>query len=199
MDGRDAPLDSWRQLRETIRAEIMERGVSRNGYFSQGFDDDILDAAALSFPLRNFIELDHPVMRATVDAILRDLTSDGLVWRYRSHERADNVDGLSGEEGAFLLCSCWLIDCLIGLDRLDEAQEMLERLLARGNDLGLFAEEIDARSGAFLGNFPQAFSHLGIINAIVNLSRARGDVAEAPDAEYGDITGAMPRGRDRRR
>jgi GH15 family glucan-1,4-alpha-glucosidase len=198
MDHRDAPLDDWRAVRDEIRAEIMQQGVSKEGYFTQGFGDDILDSSALSFPLRSFIDVDDPVMKTTIEAIQRDLTANGLVWRYRSHDQSENSDGLPGREGSFILCTCWLIDCLVGLRELDAAQDLLEGLLARANDLGLYAEEIDGSSGQFLGNFPQAFSHLGIINAIVNLGRAYGDVAQPPDLGDADITGAIPGGPETR-
>ncbi|MGH9172837.1 MAG: glycoside hydrolase family 15 protein, partial [Vicinamibacterales bacterium] len=193
-DGRAAPFDRWRAARDEMRSEIMQQGVAPGGYFSQGFGDDILDASALAFPLRSFIEVDHPLMRQTIEAVERELVDDGLVGRYVVHDRVDNVDGLPGDEGHFVLCSCWLIDCLTGLGEVERATELLEKLLDRGNDLGLYAEEIDAATGAFLGNFPQAFSHLGLINSIVNLSRAQGDRAHAPDREYDDITGAMRAG-----
>jgi GH15 family glucan-1,4-alpha-glucosidase len=194
VDGLAAPLESWRTARDEIQAEIMELGVAPGGYFSQGFGDDILDASALAFPIRGFVTIDHPVMRRTIEAIERELTEDGLVGRYVVHDQAANVDGLPGDEGHFLLCSCWLIDCLTGLGELDRATELLEKLLDRANDLGLYAEEVDAHTGAFLGNFPQAFSHLGLINTIVNLARAQGDRAHAPDEDYGDITGAVRAG-----
>lgn len=200
LDSRAAPLDDWRTLRATIRAEIMEYGVE-DGVFSQSFEDTdgaILDASALSFPLRGFVDVDDPTMRATIDAIERELTDDGLVARYVVHESAENVDGLPGEEGRFVICSCWLIDCLTGLGELDRAQELLERMIGRSNDLGLYSEEIDHRTGMFLGNFPQAFSHLGLINAIVNLGRARGEVASAPGGDTGDLTGAIPSGPETR-
>ena len=190
-DGRAAPLERWRTVRDEIHAEIMRLGVATGGYFSQGFGDDVLDASALAFPLRGFVPVDHPIMRRTIEAVERELTVDGLVGRYVVHDRADNVDGLPGDEGHFLLCSCWLIDCLTGLGELDRATELLEKLLDRANDLGLYAEEVDAATGDFLGNFPQAFSHLGLINSIVNLARAQGDPAHAPDADFDDITGAM--------
>ncbi len=198
-DGRDAPIDQWRALRDRIREDVMTHGVTDRGYFSQGFGDDVLDASALSFPLRDFIDVDHPVMRATIEQVVNDLSEDELVWRYTSHPGEANVDGLAGREGAFVLCSCWLIDCLIGLGELDRAEELLGRLLGRANDLGLFSEEIDAATGAFLGNFPQAFSHLGLINAIVNLGRARGRAAQAPDGESGHVTGSIPGGPESRR
>lgn len=198
-DSRDAPLDRWRALRHQIREDVMTHGVCAGGYFSQGFDDDVLDAAALSFPLRHFVDVDHPVMKATIDRIVSDLSKDELVWRYVSEDGKENVDGLAGHEGAFVLCSCWLIDCLVGLGELDRAEDLLQKLLARGNDLGLFSEEIDASTGAFLGNFPQAFSHLGLINAIVNLGRARGKAAQAPDEHESRVTGSIPGGPESRR
>jgi GH15 family glucan-1,4-alpha-glucosidase len=203
MDDRPAPISEWRELRETIRSEIMAQGVI-DGVFTQSFadaaagDGAILDAASLSFPLRGFVEVDAPIMQATIDAIVRDLTADGLVARYAVHEHKENVDGLPGEEGRFVICSCWLIDCLTGLGELDRAQELLEKMIERGNDLGLYSEEIDHRTGGFLGNFPQGFSHLGLINAIVNLGRARGEVKSAPGGDTGDLTGAIPSGPETR-
>ncbi|HEX5164588.1 MAG TPA: glycoside hydrolase family 15 protein [Thermomicrobiales bacterium] len=194
IDDRAAPLDRWRAVRNEMHDEIMRLGVTVDGYFSQGFGDDILDAAALAFPTRSFIKVDHPVMRRTIEAVERELTQDGLVGRYVVHKDRDNVDGLPGDEGHFLLCSCWLIDCLTGLGETDRATKLLEKLLDRANDLGLYAEEVDADDGAFLGNFPQAFSHVGLINAIVNLARSQGDRARAPDDDYGDISGAMRAG-----
>ncbi|HQX61866.1 MAG TPA: glycoside hydrolase family 15 protein [Thermomicrobiales bacterium] len=198
-DGRDAPYDEWHALRTRIHADVMSHAVSAGGYFSEAFDDDVLDASALSFPLRGFIDVDHPVMRATIERVIAELSKDELVWRYSSESGETNIDGLAGHEGAFVLCGCWLIDCLVGLSELDRAEQLLEKLLARGNDLGLFSEEIEAATGAFLGNFPQAFSHLGLINAIVNLGRARGNVAQAPDAESGHVTGSIPGGPESRR
>jgi GH15 family glucan-1,4-alpha-glucosidase len=192
MDERDAPLDLWRQQRDEIRAEIMEYGVSAAGVFSQGFGDNILDASALSFPLRNFIPVDDPVMQRTIEAIERELADDGLVARYKVYDAEQNVDGLPGDEGRFVICSTWLIDCLIGLGERDRAREMLEHLLARSNDLGLFAEMIDPETGQHLGNFPQGFSHLGVIGAIVNYARICGE-AESPD-DSAAITGAVASG-----
>jgi GH15 family glucan-1,4-alpha-glucosidase len=199
LDDHSAPLADWIALRDTIRAEIMTQGISQYGYFSQGFGDDVLDASALSFPLRSFIAVDHPTMRRTIAAVERELTVDGLVARYLVSDRDVNVDGLPGDEGRFVLCSCWLIDCLTGLGELDRARALLEQLLDRANDLLLLAEQVDPATGSFLGNFPQAFSHLGLINSIVNLGRALGDVEHAPDADYGNITGAIPRGPESRR
>ena len=186
MDGRQPALDRWRAERERIRRDVLTLGVSPKGYFTQSFGHDVLDASALTFPIRGFIDADHPIMRATIAAVERDLTRDGLVARYRVADAAENVDGLPGDEGRFVLCSCWLVDCLTRLGELDRAQALLESVLARANDVGLFSEEIDSDNGAFLGNFPQGFSHLGIINSIINLGRARGDVRHVPDAPSRD-------------
>jgi GH15 family glucan-1,4-alpha-glucosidase len=177
-DGRTAPLALWKRTRDTIRAEIYEYGVSKDsGAFTLDFEGGELDASALSFPLRRFISANDPIMVATAAQIERTLTVDGLVARYRVADESGNVDGVSGREGHFVLTSFWAIDNLIARGELDAAQERLERLLARTNDLGLYAEQIDPGDGRFLGNFPQAFSHLGLINTVINYARARGEFA----------------------
>jgi GH15 family glucan-1,4-alpha-glucosidase len=175
-DQRPAPIEHWERVRDEIRAEIFQFGVSsRTGAFTLSFEGDELDASALSFPLRRFVKAEHPVMRATLEAIERDLTVDGLVARYRVEESAENVDGLPGTEGHFVLTSCWLIDNYVALGEIDQARELLETLLGRANDLGLFAEQIDPETGCHVGNFPQAFSHLGIVNTILTIANATGD------------------------
>jgi GH15 family glucan-1,4-alpha-glucosidase len=148
-----------------------------SGAFTLDFEGGELDASALSFPLRRFISANDPIMVATAAQIERTLTVDGLVARYRVADESGNVDGVSGREGHFVLTSFWAIDNLIARGELDAAQERLERLLARTNDLGLYAEQIDPGDGRFLGNFPQAFSHLGLINTVINYARARGEFA----------------------
>jgi GH15 family glucan-1,4-alpha-glucosidase len=176
LDGRRAPYERWELTRDEIRAEVMAHGVDpQRGVFAQSFGSDVLDASTLSFPLRHFIDANHPVMAATIDAVAQELAVDGLVARYKVSAGQINVDGLPGDEGHFVLTSCWLIDCLVARGELERARELLERLLARSNDLGLYAEQVDPHTGAHLGNFPQAFSHLGIINSIVNYARARGE------------------------
>ncbi len=175
IDNRTAPLAEWNHVAGMIRNDVMSRGVSPlTGTFVQSFDSHVLDASALSFALRHFIDVHHPVMNRTIDAIQRELTREGLVRRYKVDDNGENVDGIQGEEGHFVLTSCWLIDSLIARGEIDKAREMLEQLLARSNDLGLFAEQIDPVTGEHLGNFPQAFSHLGIINSILNIARATG-------------------------
>ncbi len=193
LDCREAPIDEWRATKEQIREEVMTLGVSpERGTFVESFGGDDLDASALSFPLRHFIAADHPVMRATIEAIERELTVDGLVARYAVDEDGENLDGLPGDEGRFVITSCWRIDCLTALHEFDRAKEAIEQMLARANDLGLFAEQIDPDTGQHLGNYPQAFSHLAIINAIVNYARVTGQIRDLRGAVLDEqISGAL--------
>ena len=128
-----------------------------------------LDASLLLMPLMRFLPPDDPRMRATVLAIADELTEDGLVLRYRVDE---TDDGLRGEEGTFTICSFWLVSALVEIGELDAARKLCERLLAYASPLELYAEEIDPRSGRHLGNFPQAFTHLALINAVMHVIRA---------------------------
>jgi alpha,alpha-trehalase len=129
-----------------------------------------LDASLLTLPLRRVLKADHPKMVATTDAIAKALgAGDGLIYRYDPEK---SPDGLPGHEGAFLLCSFWLVDNWAKQGRLDEAQELYDSLCSRAGPLGLLPEEIDPGSGDFLGNYPQAFSHVGVISSGVNLARA---------------------------
>lgn len=193
LDGRRAPYKLWERTRDEIRDEVYRYGVSPDtGTFVQGFGGSTLDAAMLSFPIRHFAFATDPVMSATIDAIERELTTNGLVARYKVSDDAINVDGLPGNEGHFVLTSCWLIDCLIARNDLDRAHDLLERLLDRSNDLGLFAEQIDPETGAHLGNTPQALSHLGVINSIINYARATGEFEPLPPEDEWDYpTGAV--------
>ncbi|MGE0065787.1 MAG: glycoside hydrolase family 15 protein, partial [Solirubrobacterales bacterium] len=169
--GSHAKAEQWERERELIRAAVLERGWSeRRGAFAQAFGSDELDAAALLMPLVGFLPAGEPRMRATIEAIAAELTEDGLVLRYRNRE-GRNADGLRGEEGTFVLCSFWLVCCLAQLGELDRAAALLERLLGFANDLGLLAEEVDASTGDLLGNFPQAFSHVGLIRAAWEVDR----------------------------
>ena len=156
-----------------MRDEILERGV-RDGVFRQHYETDALDASTLLIPLLRFLPPDDPRVRDTVEAIAEDLTKDGLVLRYRVGE---TDDGLSGEEGTFLICSFWLVSALSEIGEAERARELCERLLASAGWLDLFAEELDARSGRHLGNFPQAFTHLALINAVSHViaDEQRGD------------------------
>ena len=166
--GLDGDLDRWRAERESIRSAVFEHGWSENlRAFKQSFEDEFLDAATLMLPIVGFIEGDDPRMLSTIDAILDRLVEDDLCYRY-----LDAPEGLSGGEATFVLCTFWLIDALILADRMDEAERLFERMLQRATSLGLYAEEIDPTTGAHLGNFPQAFSHIGLINAAVSLAHA---------------------------
>lgn len=169
--GLDGDADRWERIADEIRTTILERSWSEERQsFCQGFKGHVLDAAILGLPLRRVIPADHPRMVKTTEAIGRELgAGDGLLYRYLQHE-AD--DGLSGDEGAFILCSFWLIDNLTLQGRIAEATERFDRMCDRTNDLGLLPEQIDPRNGRFLGNFPQAFSHLGLILSGVNLWHA---------------------------
>ena len=153
---------TWRAAAEEVRADILEHGVSDRGVLRQHYETDSLDASTLLAPLFGFLPGDDPRMRATVDAIAADLTDDGFVLRYRTDE---TDDGLSGREGSFLICSFWLVSALAIVGELQRARDLMERLLRVASPLGLYAEEFDAGTGRHLGNFPQAFSHLALIEA----------------------------------
>src|SRR6266700_3867724 len=154
-------IDGWAAARERIRAAILERGWSEKaGAFTQAFGSDDLDASALMIPIVGFLPATDPRMRATIDAIAERLTdTHGLVYRYRAS------DGLAGSEGTFLLCTFWLTHALALAGEVERARATFERAVAYVNDVGLLAEEVDPVSGELLGNFPQAFSHIGLVNA----------------------------------
>ena len=178
--GEFARPDHWGAEREAIAYAILERGWSeKRGSYAQAFDSDELDAAVLLMPLVGFLPATDKRMRATIEAIARDLTEDGLVLRYRNTEGI-NADGLEGEEGTFVICSFWLVSCLARAGEVERAKQLFDRLTGYANDLGLLAEEVDAASGELLGNFPQAFSHIGLINAAADIDRA-GEVANVPE------------------
>jgi GH15 family glucan-1,4-alpha-glucosidase len=162
------PLARWRELRERIHAEVCAQGFDRRiGSFVQAFGSDKLDASLLLIPLVGFLPASDPRVRGTLDAIGKHLKVDGLVRRYHTSE---TEDGLPPGEGAFLACSFWYVDNLALAGRHDEAQEMFEQLLSLRNDVGLLAEEFEPRSRRQLGNFPQAFSHVALIDSAYNLS-----------------------------
>jgi GH15 family glucan-1,4-alpha-glucosidase len=143
--------------------------------FTQHYDTDALDASVLLMPLVRFLPPDDPRIKATVLAVADELTDYGLVLRYRVSE---TDDGLAGEEGTFTICSFWLVSALVEIGELERARDLCERLLTYASPLGLYAEEIDARTGRHMGNFPQAFPHLALINAVVHVIRAEHDVEE---------------------
>jgi GH15 family glucan-1,4-alpha-glucosidase len=170
--GLDGPVDDWRALRARIHHDICRRGYDpgRNS-FVQHYSGSQLDASLLLIPIVGFLPPTDPRVVGTVEAIRRELTVDGFVLRYRPES---GVDGLAGGEGAFLACTFWLADALALMGRHDEAAEIFERLLGVRNDVGLLAEEYDPRARRQLGNFPQAFSHVGLINTAQNLALAKG-------------------------
>ena len=157
-------LERWKKIRDQIHAEVCERGYNtRKKAFTQVYGSDALDASLLMMPLTGFLPVTDERVRGTIEAIERELVQDGFVLRYRPQE--ENVDGLPGREGVFLPCSFWLANCLHLIGRKKEARELFERLLGLRNDLGLLAEEYDPREKRQLGNFPQAFSHIALLNA----------------------------------
>jgi GH15 family glucan-1,4-alpha-glucosidase len=171
--GREGPADRWRALRERIHAEVCAQGYDpERGAFVQSYGSKLLDAAVLMIPLVGFLPPEDQRVRNTVATIERELMEDGFVRRYEESEDAAEVDGLPPGEGAFLPCSFWLVDNLALQGRVDDAGERFERLLGIRSGLGLLAEEYDTRLGRLVGNFPQAFSHVGLVNSAFNLSQA---------------------------
>jgi GH15 family glucan-1,4-alpha-glucosidase len=159
----DAELSqNWRAIADEIHDEILERGVSDRGVLRQHYDTDSLDASVLLAAVFGFLGHDDARLRSTVLAIGEELTENGFVLRYRTEE---TDDGLSGKEGTFLICSFWLVSALAVIGERQQARDLMERLRRVGSPLGLFAEEFDVETGRHLGNFPQAFSHLALIEA----------------------------------
>jgi GH15 family glucan-1,4-alpha-glucosidase len=168
----DGPVEKWRKLRDAIHAQVCDQGFNaKKAAFVQYYDSDLLDASLLMIPLVGFLPPDDPRVRGTVQAIERELLHDGLVARYVTKE---SVDGLPPGEGVFLACSFWLADNYYLLGRTDDARQMFEHLLSLRNDVGLLAEEYDPRAKRLVGNFPQAFSHVGLVNTAFNLSPQTG-------------------------
>jgi GH15 family glucan-1,4-alpha-glucosidase len=170
--GLDGPADRWRKLRDGLHAEVCENGFNRKlRAFVQSYGSDLLDASLLMMTEVGFLPATDPRIRGTVEAIERRLVRDGFVDRY---ETESGVDGLPPGEGAFLLCTFWLADNYVLLGRHDDARRTFEALLSVRNDVGLLAEEYDPVARRQLGNYPQAFSHLGLINTARNLTAGLG-------------------------
>jgi GH15 family glucan-1,4-alpha-glucosidase len=163
---RRAPTRRWKRARDELHRAIERRGYDRKrGVFLQAFDRPELDAALLLLPTVEFVAWDDERMVRTVSAIRKDLDAGhGLLYRYTRD------DGLPGREGAFLCCSFWLVECLARIGDLDEARAVFDQAMAKANDLGLFSEELDPRTGELLGNFPQGLTHLAHIDAAVALA-----------------------------
>jgi len=166
----------WAEAAEVVRAAILEQGWSEQaGAFTQSFGDRQLDASGLLLAITGFLPATDPRMRSTIDAIARELSAPcGLLYRYVED------DGLPGTESTFLLCSYWLAECRVLTGELDEARETFERATAYANDVGLLAEEAEPETGELLGNYPQALSHIGLVNAAWAIALAEN--ASAPDA-----------------
>jgi alpha,alpha-trehalase len=173
----------WQSAADEIKRDILENAVDDRGVFCQHYDTDALDASVLLMVLTRFLPPEDERIRRTVLAIADDLTDDGLVLRYRVEE---TDDGLSGEEGTFTICSFWLVAALVEIGEVERGRDLCEKLLSYASPLGLYAEELDPRTGRHLGNFPQAFTHLALINAVMHVIRA----------DQGLELGLLPLGRE---
>ncbi|HEV2370820.1 MAG TPA: glycoside hydrolase family 15 protein [Streptosporangiaceae bacterium] len=168
--GLPGPVERWREVRDRIHQEVCDKGFDpARGTFTQYYGSTELDAAVLLIPEVGFLPGNDPRVVSTVEVLQRELMSDGLLRRYSLSEGRSGVDGLSGSEGAFLACSFWLVNALHLIGRFDEATELFDRLLSLRNDVGLLSEEFDPRYGRLVGNTPQAFSHMALIQAALNL------------------------------
>jgi GH15 family glucan-1,4-alpha-glucosidase len=172
----DETARKWQEGADTIHADVCRNGVDQRGVFTQAYGSTNLDASLLLMPLVRFLPADDARVRRTVLAIADELTVDGLVLRYRVEE---TDDGLAGEEGAFAICSFWLVSALAEVGETSRARQLCEKLLSYASPLELYAEEIDPRTGRHLGNFPQAFTHLALINAVMHVMRQdRGEASQ---------------------
>jgi alpha,alpha-trehalase len=171
--GEHAKADQWAVERDRVREAILERGWSEaKQAYAQSFDSDELDAAALLMPIYGFLPATDERMRSTIEAVAGELTQDGMVLRYRNEEGL-NPDGLSGEEGTFAVCTFWLVSALAQAGEVARAEALFDQLVGAANDLGLLGEEIDTATGEQLGNFPQAYSHIGFITAAWEIDQAK--------------------------
>jgi GH15 family glucan-1,4-alpha-glucosidase len=172
----DEHVRRWQAAADEIHADVLANGLSQRGVFRQHYETDALDASLLLLPLVRFLPPDDERIRRTVTAIANELTVDDLVLRYRVDE---TDDGLSGREGTFAICTFWLISALVEIGQLERARRLCERMLSFASPLELFGEEVDPRSGRHLGNFPQAFTHLALINAVMHVIHAEQDEVAA--------------------
>jgi GH15 family glucan-1,4-alpha-glucosidase len=169
--GLEGPVDEWRKLRDQIFQDVCERGFNKElGIFTQAYGSKLLDASLLLIPCVGFLPVEDPRIEQTIAAIERNLVRDGFVMRYSTDAAEDT---LPPGEGAFLACSFWLVDAYILQERLEDAERLFRRLVGLRNEVGLLSEEYDAKSKRMVGNFPQAFSHLALINSAYNLTRVR--------------------------
>jgi GH15 family glucan-1,4-alpha-glucosidase len=182
----EGDVDTWRRERDAVASWLRSEG-SPDGWYVQAAGHPLADAATLLVPALGFLPPAHPSVLATIDVIQRDLSDGVHVHRYRS------PDGLAGDEGAFLLCSFWLLDALIHARRLDEAEILLDRLLGLSNDVGLYAEMVDPATGEHLGNTPQAFTHMAVVTSCNAMSAARRGELPPPDTAFSFIEAALER------
>ena len=170
----EGPVDRWREARDEVCEEILTRGFNaERNTFTQHYDTDQVDASLLVLPLTGFVKGDDPKMLGTIEAVEKDLMRDGLLMRYRTET---DVDGLPGGEHPFLACSFWLVSAYAAAGRLDDANALFDRLVGLVNDVGLLSEEYDPHAKRMVGNFPQAFSHLTLVQAAFRLRAATGTV-----------------------
>lgn len=171
-----APLDRWRNTKREIEKAVLDKGFNKKlNSFVQSFDSEALDSSCLMIPIMGFLPFDDSRVQGTINAVLQHLsTNDNMVYRYKTE------DGLRGEEGTFLLCTFWLIKALALSGRIKEAEKILDNLLKFVSPTGLLSEEVDRKNGELLGNFPQAFSHIGLINSVMYLNRAKGQKHKGP-------------------
>ena len=186
--GMTGPVDRWRAARERIHREVCEKGFDAElNSFTQSYGSKRLDASLLLIPTVGFLPPSDPRVLGTISAVERGLVRDGFVARYLTQE-ARGADGLAGREGAFLACSFWLVDALLVSHRQPEAVVLFERLLALRNDVGLLSEEYDVDQRRLVGNFPQAFSHVALINSARSLASAHGPAQQRKSTRRATFT-----------
>jgi GH15 family glucan-1,4-alpha-glucosidase len=171
MTGEDGKASEWELAAQEIKDDILANGVDQRGVLTQYYGTEALDASLLLAPLVRFLPADDPIIRNTVLAIADELTVHDLVLRYRVDE---TDDGFTGEEGSFTICSFWLVSALCEIGEYQRARKLCAKLLSFAGPLDLYAEEIDPHSGQQLGNFPQAFTHLALINAVLHVIKLEG-------------------------
>jgi GH15 family glucan-1,4-alpha-glucosidase len=165
--GLEGPVERWREVRDRVRQEVLDKGFdTERGTFTQHYDTREVDASLLTIPLVGFLPGDDPRVLGTIDAVMEDLLRDGLLLRYRTQT---GVDGLPGDEHPFLACSFWLVSAYARAGRRADAEALMDRLCGLANDVGLLSEEYDTDADRMAGNFPQAFSHLTLVQAALSL------------------------------